>query len=684
MAWFKKIFSVGKGSQQPSSPPPSPSGANSSPEELGNSNKMEQEREEREQKEKADDNLKLVVDGAKLQCPLCTNPLGTLKVTGNTPTIQNKLTATTKDNGKPNVLFMGTCSKSPNSASPCAAVMQLGQWQNTGSLKVQNEAPLLLKSTIKCLYGGVDIKITNCGQMKAPFAYDTPSPRKEEDDSDWIDITLGIYFDGTLNNKTNTEARLEFDKVLDHAVSFDKEKVRAFQANIKDKKNSYYNDFTNVARLWDFYDKNNSVYIEGIGTEDLKKDNKNGYAFGAGDTGVRGKVKKGCEKLFDRIKQLAPDKKIGTLTFDVFGFSRGAAASRNFVYEVSKSSYKAILQLETIGSHTYYIKTDSFGKETRREEFPSNGHLGLLLKSNEFEVQSIRIRFLGIFDTVSSYHDQGGVLDNALTYDFTNDEEELHLHALSAADKVVHFTADDEHRKNFALTRLKTIRYPDDKEGTGKGFIEKSFPGVHCDIGGAYIDGEDEIVKEIDYKALGTFYLERLKARLINEGWYKEEELTLTRQYKSYNYLTGDRKNLSNKYSFIPLHFMCEFAIKNKKSLPFIQDELERKFALKNKDKKPDELLVRFKTRLRDYVFSKENKPIVFKQYWEIDQEFQGSQIPEQRFADYEKAKQEQVDLRILRNRYCHWSANYKGFGMEPNVEDEKWERVKYPLHSKK
>ena len=49
---------------------------------------------------------------------------------------------------------------------------------------------------------------------------------------------------------------------------------------------------------------------------------------------------------------------------------------------------------------------------------------------------------------------------------------------------MVHFTAMDEHRYNFALTKLP-------------GATEKQFPGVHCDIGGAYLT-EKETVDEMN------------------------------------------------------------------------------------------------------------------------------------------------------------------------------------------
>ncbi|ABG57949.1 DUF4280 domain-containing protein [Cytophaga hutchinsonii] len=327
MGWFEKIISrvipflIDSTEDTPSKK--SAAGNDAAEEEKVSMSKLEKETSESKKQEKAKGDQKLVINGAKVQCALCTNPLGTLLVTYDTPSLQGMPIATEKDNGKPNILFVGCCMKSPNAATPCTAVIQAGKWKDTGSFKVQNQSPLLLKSTNTCSYGGVDIKITDSGQRNT-FAYDAPT-EMEHDAEEYVDVTLGAFFDGTLNNKTNTEQR--------------EANTEIFKNNSDDKTNSYYNSYTNVARLWDFYNKTNSVYVEGIGTEDLKADDTNGYAFGAGDTGVRGKVRKGCEKIFKKTQKLAPKRKINTLTFDVFGFSRGAAASRNFTHEVTKPVY---------------------------------------------------------------------------------------------------------------------------------------------------------------------------------------------------------------------------------------------------------------------------------------------------------------------------------------------------------
>ena len=76
------------------------------------------------------------------------------------------------------------------------------------------------------------------------------------------------------------------------------------------------------------------------------------------------------------------------------------------------------------------------------------------------------MNFVGLYDTVSTY---GLFADN--------DVADLSLHAVNKAYQTIHLSADDEYRKNFALTNINSAGF--------KG-ISLSLPGVHCDIGGAY------------------------------------------------------------------------------------------------------------------------------------------------------------------------------------------------------
>ena len=330
--------------------------------------------------------------------------------------------------------------------------------------------------------------------------------------------------------------------------------------------------------------------MEGIGTEDKKADSNIGYGTGTGSTGIRGKVRKGCEAIVTKkLKPLITGKtKIGILTFDVFGFSRGAAAARNFVYEIGKAKYNAIPRSTGRSGTIYY--TDSDGNITSELQLPKRGHLGLKLKEAGIEVGVIRVRFLGIYDTVSSY----GI-------NFSNDVAELNLNSIDLAKKVVHFVAENEHRANFDLTHVHVG-------------IEKSFPGVHSDVGGSYNSGT-EIVKEIETDWTNRNDLDPLRQRLIAEGWYQDNQLTYTGG-NLYWALQGTRYLLKT-YTYIPLHFMGQYCTKN--SLPVDADHIENtKYPVSN-----DALLTRVKAKLKSYVMG-DGKPYAFKRYSDIKSKYKG------------------------------------------------------------
>ncbi|MBB5624024.1 hypothetical protein HDE69_005121 [Pedobacter cryoconitis] len=440
---------------------------------------------------------------------------------------------------------------------------------------------------------------------------------------DGIDIIAGVFFDGTLNNMTNTK---------NHDTG--------------KNEGSYGNDLSNVARLLAYYKESDKIiktYTEGIGTTNLDSDDTTGSGFGAGRTGIPKKVLKGCQQLADRVIAKATKKKVNTLTIDVFGFSRGAAAARNFIYEVTQSDYPSY----QAGTGVRY---DIHGQVTTLERLPKGGELGKLLLNKGVKVTNIIIRFVGLFDTVSSFNKSGF----AISPDFSNDVGELHLDRLFKAEKVIHFTAENEHRKYFALTRIQSA---------GKKGIEKELPGVHSDIGGSYPD-ETEYVDEILNG--GSAVLEAEKNRLIAEGWYLEEQLELHSVRRK---LSGTRA-LKKNYSYIPLHFMSEFGLKEPVPLPFDQVGVEGEYKLTYP------LLDGVKKKLHGYVFGKE-LPYKFMYYKQLIADYNAKKISA---FDYNTALTEQKNLRLLRNQFLHWSANYDGIGgpFQPNMENNVRKRIPY------
>jgi len=421
-------------------------------------------------------------------------------------------------------------------------------------------------------------------------------------------IAIDLFFDGTKNNKNNSNARVNKNS------SFEK-------YGKSDVESSYQNDWSNVARLWNNCTNPNRLYIEGIGTTDDKKDSTMGYAFGSGWTGIRFKVRKGCEQAANIIsRELGSNKGkvLKEIILNVYGFSRGAAAARNFVYEIGKSAYKG-KKIEVDGLTAYY---DSDNMPVQ-EDMPAGGHLGYALKAKGVDLNPafVKVNFLGIFDTVSSYSE-------VPLPKFLNDIGELHLNSLTKATHVVHFTARDEIRENFSLTRSP--------KGT-----EKDLPGVHSDIGGSYLSGK-EVKKEIETAALFRGKLEKLRDRLIEEGWYKPGELTFTDGF--YWALRGEKAMVYKEYSYIPLHFMTEYSMNH--GVKINKNKIEGIYSVQGHP-----TLVSVKEKLKAYVFDNAPYP----------------------YSGKELTNENLNELKTLRYSYFHRSARREGTGMDPNND---WKRV--------
>ncbi|MCM0084226.1 DUF2235 domain-containing protein [Geomonas sp. Red32] len=325
-----------------------------------------------------------------------------------------------------------------------------------------------------------------CHHCQQPHSQPADNPAK---------IRAAIFFDGTLNNRTNTEQG----------------------QNGIIKGDSYKNDFTNIAILERHYngtaDYNYcfSQYIEGIGTEDKESDTVNGKAFGWGSTGIRGKVEKGITKVMENIThRLENSQRIEFLHLDCFGFSRGAAAARHFIH--------AALFRE---------------KDTLVSKLQSSGHF----------VGEVKIRFVGLYDTVASY----GLSNH-------NDTFDLDLDAIRHAEYVVQLAAAEEHRQHFALTNIDSAPHG----------IQLFLPGCHSDIGGGYADNEDEVDHQVmvvyGKNGLSTAdeaALVREREWLLASGWYHKDEI---QEVDIFNRLKVTRRSISNWFHRIPLKIMAEHA----------------------------------------------------------------------------------------------------------------------------
>ena len=347
-----------------------------------------------------------------------------------------------------------------------------------------------------------------------------PDKQKKPENKIGVKVTVNVYFDGTLNNADNTKARLSFEKKEKGLALTADEKIEAKAFDAKDGDDSSYdNYYSNVAIMQQINTvepkkRQIKIYIEGEGTEKHQTDTMSGYAFGSGDTGIPAKVNKAFQKIKAEIVLLkknnfiTKDQFVNEINLSVFGFSRGAAAARNFIAK------KYRLQDE------YNVETSKFN-----------------------------VTFVGLFDTVSSYHDASTWVTGAINKDFDDDVEELKLKLENHVKKVVHLTASDEYRENFSLTNIKS------SIEAGVGF-ELELPGVHSDIGGGYAEKENET----RYLHLEEGYT-NIKEILIQQGWYLSKQIVEMKGHQTV--LWAKRDAIPNSFQFIPLEIMVKLAEKH-------------------------------------------------------------------------------------------------------------------------
>lgn len=392
-----------------------------------------------------------------------------------------------------------------------------------------------------------------------------------------LTFTVSLFFDGTRNNRNNTDARKADNEVY------------------KKNKNevSFNNGYSNVGILErhnfrDPEERKLSIYIEGIGTEDNKGDSLIGSAIGTGSTGIPAKVKKGINAMCTEIFRMVDPKieYIEKIEVDAFGFSRGAAAARNFVHLAQTEAAK---QLQIAKTKVMY-------------------------------------RFVGLFDTVSSYG-----------LSFTNDTEDLGMAIGGNAKKVVQLTAADEHRKVFSLTNIQS------SIDAGIGY-EVELPGAHSDIGGGY-EGEEEEERLVETALERQGVIAGARRAIVEEGWYTEGQLSERQQpmgnayYTMVTRLYGTR-TVYGSYQYIPMNIMKQLAEKN--GMQF--NDMGKRYEVP-----PD--MQQVKKQLEQQAVSGDgaHKKVI-------------SLPPEQ--------------LRPLRNRYLHRSANPSNLAMLGRYKDGKPYRV--------
>lgn len=306
------------------------------------------------------------------------------------------------------------------------------------------------------------IKISRTGSV-------TPIVRIPSGDK--LNITIGVFFDGTGNNKCNTKK--VHDKIKEEAEKTNKtftEIAIAKYKEYRDKENeflykpksSYLNNYSNIKELFGLYQETKEgseekdkeiikkIYIAGVGTKKFQEDDRLASGTGKGKYGVFTRSLESIVEIGSLLSKLkekfSKDKKeIGTVLLDVFGFSRGAASAR-YIYHM-------------LTTDSEFLKTDleeavlDMGKVESYELIKKLYGQGIL-----------KIRFYGLFDTVLKTFNTG--------FSYPTEED---ISLLKCDVPCYHIIAQDEIRENFPLTQVDS-----------KNRVVLELYGCHADIGGSY------------------------------------------------------------------------------------------------------------------------------------------------------------------------------------------------------
>ncbi len=224
---------------------------------------------------------------------------------------------------------------------------------------------------------------------------------------------------------------------------------------------SYYGNITNIYKLFTLFNGDEKNYIEGIGTFTYHEDsdfamatclNPSGYHGYSSDDKLQKAFSFAEEKLSDETKEYH---------FYVYGFSRGSMLARNFCYE-------------------------------------------LLKEDSKFSGYHIKVKFLGVFDTVESAA-------------FSN----YNVAVFPETERALHICAVNECRYFFPLTGFfeESKEKEDSKYETENSVWKEIFvPGAHADIGGGYLEGPQSVYVSPNFiiNKEAYYYIENIRATEID------------------------------------------------------------------------------------------------------------------------------------------------------------------------
>ncbi|MBL1219691.1 DUF2235 domain-containing protein [Chryseobacterium sp. L7] len=232
-------------------------------------------------------------------------------------------------------------------------------------------------------------------------------------------LSVGIFFDGTGNNGIN-------------ATTDPHDRPSA-------NNESYKGAPTNIYKLFNLFNGNQKIYVEGIGTVTGGEDSNFAMATCANPPDATGYSSDDKLQKADQFVENTINDRNVQYHFYVYGFSRGSMLARELCNQLA-AKYPAV---------------------------------------------NVSIRFLGIFDTVESKPFN--------TYDMNLPQEVENALQLCAVNECRYFfplTGFFENSKNMQDTKTETA---------GSVWKEVFVPGAHADVGGGYLKAPHSVYISTDF-----------------------------------------------------------------------------------------------------------------------------------------------------------------------------------------
>lgn len=294
-------------------------------------------------------------------------------------------------------------------------------------------------------------------------------------------LTVHVFFDGTGNNRFNTEAhRKDKSQTPKRYVNF-----------ITDIGSvSYENYYSNIALLFmaiNEKDDVKAIYIEGAGTRKEKTDTRRGMMLGWAEAGREARI----EEAFQALEKTVDKVNKSRVILNVYGFSRGASWARHFCH---------------------------------------------LVKAKDSKWKNSKINFVGIYDTVSS---DGVAIHNDV------EELGLDIGKAEEINYIAHLTAQNDYRNKFPLTPIHCAikdgigfecSFPGAHSDLGGGY-EECFEEHKClglvDVS-AHEQGDEYI--DIEWFKRKGYYNKEEQITEVPAGVLKNKKQYVSKRSVHYNY----------------------------------------------------------------------------------------------------------------------------------------------------